>query len=251
MGRKINGIVKILEPLHWVVYVLQVGSSLREENPKDIDLLIGTVHSEKGIPYDELQTSLELSGIRSIERSDDALRFTFEENVFDVALYTHEHVYAIVTGVMTGTLLEGRLAHWATRAWLPEGFCADLKHGKVLLDKSGILKSLIKSLQVYPLVFKERILKRCALEIESKLIELRRVDNGSIDSILIRADISAALIRYAFAYDEVFLRSYKKLNERAAVLGNSARKIFSLAEQIQNADIYSIEQKIKKQKIIS
>ena len=89
------------------------------------------------------------------------------------------------------------------------------------------------------------------MEIDSKLTELRRVDAISIDSILIRSDIIAALVRYAFAYDEVYLRSYKKLTEKAEELGTVARKIFSLATQIQNTDIYSIEQQIKKHKIIS
>ncbi len=245
MDRKIKSIIKLLQSLDWIVYIVQVGSSIREKNPKDIDLLVGVVSSSEDT-YHHLWKVLEENGIDNIERSDDALRFTFERSVFDIALYTHKKVYDIVTGVVTGTLLEGRLAHWATKAWLPEGFCADLRKGKIIQDKSGVLRSLIKSIRGYPRVFKEKILERCSLEIENKLDQLSRLDPKSIESVLIRSDIIAALIRYAFAYEEIYLRSYKRLNESAKGLGAHGREIFSFATQINNTDIYSINQKIKK-----
>ncbi len=245
MDRKIKSVIEVLESMDWVVYIVQVGSSTFEKNPKDIDLLVGAVSSSEET-YQLLWKALKENGMNNIERSDDALRFTFEGSVFDIAIYAHKKVYDIVTGVVTGTLLEGRLAHWATKAWLPEGFCADLRKGKILQDKSGILKSLIKSIRSYPKIFREKILEMCSLEINSKLDDLCKVAPKSIESTLIRSDIIAALIRYAFAYDEIYLRSYKKLDENAKELGVRGRKIFSLTTQLNNTNIYSIHQKIKK-----
>lgn len=248
MDRKVKTMIEMLEHLDFIVYIVQVGSSIREKNPKDIDLLVGVLSSTEDT-YQTVCKVLKRNGIDGIERSDDALRFNFEESVFDVALYAHKNVYDIVTGVVTGTLLEGRLTHWATKAWLPEGFCADLRNGRVLQDKSGVLKSLIRSIRSYPKVFREKILERCSLEIESRLNELGKFPPKSIESTLIRSDLIAALIRYAFAYDKIYLRSYKKLDENAKELGQRGRKIFSLATQVNNTDIYSIHQQI--QKIIS
>ncbi len=245
MDRKVKAVTDLLRSLDWVVYVLQVGSSLGEENPKDIDILVGMVFLEKENHYAKIQSLLEsANGIQNIKVSDDALRFMFQESVFDIALYAHEKVYSIVTGVVTGTVLEGRLAHWATRAWLPEGFCADLRLGKILYDKSGTLKSLIKSLQVYPQIFKEKVMERCSLEIESKFIELHRIDVKSLDSFLIRADIAAAIVRYAFACDSIYLSSYKKLNKKAEELSLLGKELFSLAEQIKTTNFFSVERKI-------
>lgn len=245
MDRKVKTVIEMLGNLDFIVYIVQVGSSIHEKNPKDIDLLVGVLSSSEDT-YQSVCEVLRRNGIDGIERSDDALRFNFEESVFDVALYSHKNVYDIVTGVVTGTLLEGRLAHWATKAWLPEGFCADLRKGKILQDKSGILKSLIESIRSYPKIFREKILERCSLEINSKIDELGKSTPKSIERTLIRSDIIAALIRYAFAYDEVYLRSYKKLDENAKELRENGRKIFSLATQINKTDIYSIHQKIKK-----
>lgn len=246
MDRKIESLIKMFKHLDFVIYIIQMGSSIREKNPKDIDLLVG-VSSLSESTYIDLKRVLEIRGIEDhIERSDDALRFTFMGTLFDVALYDHKEVYSIVTGVVNGTLLEGKLTYWATKAWLPEGFCADLSKGRIFYDKSGTIKSLIKSVRSYPKAFKKNILERCSLEINGKFEELGKVTPESIESTLIRSDIVAALIRYAFAYDEVYLRSYKKLDEYAKELKSRGRKIFSLAKQINNTDIYSIHQKIQK-----
>ncbi|QQS22552.1 hypothetical protein IPM19_02875 [bacterium] len=129
--------------------------------------------------------------------------------------------------------LGGQHRSWATGYWLPEALCGDLATAETLYDKTGINDKLKKLLVPYPASLSKFISELCIDEIRQKQSTFKMLhENATIERQLCLSDISASLVRLAFARSHQYLRGFRSLEKQAKLLEFSDLPIYGLALEI-------------------
>lgn len=167
---------------------------------------------------------------------DDSVRFDLPSGTGGVAVCDAALLVGQIEGWIEGKNLGGQHRPWATGYWLPEALCGDLATAETLYDATGINDRLRELLVPYPASLSKGINALCVDEIKQKLLAFERLHEGAtIERQLCLSDISASLVRLAFARSRRYFRGFRSLEQQAKLLRSSDRPIFELALELSKS----------------
>ncbi len=227
----ISQLSQALLPLRGMNMLLHVGRG--RDSPKGkVDLLAGCVDGDIARYSSEIESLLrswQLSG--SFYICDDSVRFETPMGSGGVAVCDSVRLVGQIEDWIEGRNLGGQHRPWATGYWLPEALCGDLATADVLHDVAGVGVEIMKMVTPYPDSLSKNITEWCSDEIRQKLSLFERLigDEKSIERGLCLSDITASLVRLAFARSRKYLRGFRLLNEQARLLESSDYFVYQLA----------------------
>lgn len=233
MKNLVSELTHVLRELQSMEVLLHVG--LKRNSSKDkIDLLVGC---------DEGRIETYSSLINFLLRKqwpdgnfficDDSVRFELPSGTGGVAVCNATLLVEQVEEWIVGRNLGGQHRPWATGYWLPEALCGDLATAETLYDVTDISKRLRELLIPYPISLSIEITKLCTEEIRQKLSMLERLHvDAVIERELCLSDLTAALIRLAFARSRKYLRGFRLLDEQTKILESSDYSFYRLAIEL-------------------
>ena len=137
--------------------------------------------------------------------------------------------------------LGGQHRPWATGYWLPEALCGDLATAETLYDVTDTSVRLKELLVPYPVSLSKSIIDLCTDEIRQKLSTLEKLhENATIERGLCLSDVTASVVRLAFARSRKYFRGFRSLEQQAKLLRSSDCVLYKLAlklstrEQVEN-----------------
>lgn len=161
---------------------------------------------------------------------DDSVRFDLTVGTGGVAVCDAALLVRQVEGWIEGKNLGGQHRPWATGYWLPEALCGDLATAETLYDVTNTSDRLRELLIPYPASLSRNIIELCTEEIRQKLSMLEKLQaNATIERELCLSDVTAAMIRMAFARSHQYCRGFRSLERQAVLLRSSDRPIFEIA----------------------
>lgn len=164
---------------------------------------------------------------------DDSVRFDLPDGTGGVAIRDAVLLIRQVEEWIRGENLGGQHRSWATGYWLPEALCGDLATAETLYDVTDISGRLNGLLTSYPISLSKKIIELCAEEIRQKLSTLEKLhEDAVIERELCLSDVTAALIRLAFARSRRYFRGFRSLERQANLLRSSDRPIYELALEL-------------------
>ena len=164
---------------------------------------------------------------------DDSVRFDLPANTGGVAVCDASLLVRQVEEWIEGKNLGGQHRPWATGYWLPEALCGDLATAETLYDVTDISDRLRELLVPYPISLSKKIAKLCTEEIRQKLSTLERLhEDAIIERELCLSDVTAAMIRLAFARSRQYCRGFHSLERQAILLRSLDRPIFEIALEL-------------------
>lgn len=164
---------------------------------------------------------------------DDSVRFDLPASTGGVAVCDAALLVRQVEEWIGGKNLGGQHRSWATGYWLPEALCGDLATAETLYDVTDISDRLRELLVPYPTSLSKKIAKLCTEEIRQKLATLEGLhEDADIERELCLSDVTAAMIRLAFARSRQYCRGFRSLEQQAILLRSSDRPIFKIALEL-------------------
>lgn len=164
---------------------------------------------------------------------DDSVRFDLPAGTGGVAICDVALLVRQVEGWIKGKNLGGQHRPWATGYWLPEALCGDLATAKTLHDATNTSDRLRKLLIPYPASLSRNIVKLCTEEIKQKLSTLEKLRaNATIERELCLSDVTASMVRLAFARSRKYFRGFRSLEQQAKLLRSSNLLIYKLALEL-------------------
>jgi hypothetical protein len=111
--------------------------------------------------------------------------------------------------------------------------CGDLATAETLYDVTDISDRLKELLVPYPISLSKKIVELCTEEIRQKLSTLERLhEDAVIERELCLSDVTATMIRLAFARSHQYCRGFRSLERQAILLRSSDRPIFEIALEL-------------------
>jgi hypothetical protein len=164
---------------------------------------------------------------------DDSVRFNLPSDTGGIAVCDAALLVRQVEGWIEGENLGGQHRPWATGYWLPEALCGDLATAETLYDITDTSERLRELLIPYPTSLSRNIIELCTEEIRQKLSMLEKLhSNATIERELCLSDVTAAMIRLAFARSRQYCRGFRSLERQAILLRSSDRPIFEIALEL-------------------
>jgi hypothetical protein len=164
---------------------------------------------------------------------DDSVRFDLPTSSGGIAVCDSALLVRQVEKWIEGKNLGGQHRPWATGYWLPEALCGDLATAETLYDVTDTSDRLRELLIPYPILLSKKIAELCTEEIRQKLSTLERLhENALIERELCLSDVTAAMIRLAFARSRQYCRGFRSLEQQAILLRPSDRPIFEIALEL-------------------
>jgi len=238
MNDTISQLSQTLLPLRGMNMLLHVGRG-RDSSKGKVDLLAGCVDGNIARYSSEIESLLrswQLSG--SFYVCDDSVRFETPMGSGGVAVCDSVRLVGQIEDWIEGRNLEGQHRPWATGYWLPEALCGDLATADVLHDVEGVGVKIMKMVTPYPDSLSRNITEWCSNEIRQKLSLLESLigDEKSIEYGLCLSDITASLVRLAFARSRKYLRGFRSLDEQVKLLESSDYSVYQLALEFSQRD---------------
>ncbi|MBP6942415.1 MAG: hypothetical protein KBB55_00015 [Candidatus Buchananbacteria bacterium] len=229
----VSDLAHILRELQGMKVLLQVGLKRNSLKGK-IDLLVGC--DEGRI---ETYSPLIKSALKkrwpdgNFFVCDDSVRFDLQTSSGGVAVCDAAFLVQQVEEWIQGKNLGGQHRPWAAGYWLPEALCGDLATAKTLHDTTQTSERLKKLLSPYPASLSRNIIELCADEISQKLLVLDKLDaHATIERELCLADVTASMVRLAFARSRKYFRGYRSLEQQAKLLRPTDLFIYKLALEL-------------------
>lgn len=179
---------------------------------------------------------------------DDSVRFDLPTGSGGIAVCDSALLVRQVEVWIDGRNLGGQHRPWAAGYWLPEALCGDLATAETLYDVTDISVRLRELLVPYPVSLSKSIVELCADEIRQKLSTLEKLyENATIERELCLSDVSASMVRLAFARSRRYFRGFRSLEQQAKLLGSSDLFIYELALKLSNRErVADVVSKIKR-----
>jgi hypothetical protein len=151
-----------------------------------------------------------------------------------VAVCDSAKIVGQIEGWIEGRNLGGQPRPWAIGYWLPEALCGDLATADILYDVGGTGVEIMKKVTPYPDSLSKNITEWCSDEIRQKLSLFERLigDEKLIAHGLCLSDITASLVRLAFARSRKYLRGFRSLDEQTKILEPSDYSVYQLALEL-------------------
>lgn len=225
---------EVLRSLQGLEVLLHVG--LRRNSVKGkIDLLAGCIGGniyKYASPVESLLKGRWPTG--NFSTSDDSVRFDLPEGMGGVAVCDSSLMVGQIEEWIKGKNLGGQHRPWATGYWLPEALCGDLATAETLYDAKNIGIQIRKLTVPYPPSLSRSIIDLCVDEIKQKIQTLERLteNDSPIEFGLCVSDLTASMIRLAFARSQRYFRGFRSLGEQAKLLRSSDLPIYELALEL-------------------
>lgn len=219
--------------------LLQVGSSVKNNNYHDIDFLVISNDKNKTI-----NNIYEIFKDYKTSMIDDSLKVS---NYFDkeisFAIYERDYFFNLVHNYNKGEQMHSYHKSWATGYWLIEGFINDLKNSMIVVDNHN-LNELIKIVSKESIYGEKRILVDCKEELIIKKNILDKVDNP-IEISLVSNDLLLCSLRALSLINGKPLRSFKNIKDKIEDLPDEYKTIINnLVDNNINKVIEIIDNKI-------
>lgn len=162
---------------------------------------------------------------------DDSIRFELSAGRGGVAVCNSSVLVGQIQEWIGGKGLGGQHRPWATGYWVPEALCGDLATAEFLYDPKRIHAQIKELIIPYPLSLSRAISELCVEEIKQKLNTLEKIheSSNSIEFNLCLSDITASLIRFAFARSHCYFRGFRSLVDQAHLLKSSSLPVYETA----------------------
>jgi len=226
----VSDLSHVLREMHGMKMLLHVGLKRNSAKGK-IDLLAGCdegsiekySHLIKALLVDRWPTG-------NFFVCDDSIRFDLPTGSGGVAVCDSALLVRQVEEWIASRNLGGQHRPWATGYWLPEALCGDLATAETLYDVTDISVRLRKLLVPYPTRLSESIIKLCTDEIRQKISTLEKLhENATIERELCLSDVTASVVRIAFARSRRYFRGFRSLEQQAKLLRSSDHALYKLA----------------------
>lgn len=231
-------VCSVLSQLDKLQFILHVGIKRCPANRK-VDLLAGLVGGdiEKYAPAIEA-TFRERWPSGNFFVLDDSVRFDLSAVSGGVAVCNSITIADQIMEWIQGKRLEGQCRSWAVGYWLPEALCGDIATAKILHDIDDIGTGLKRLVTPYPESLSQAIVELCTDEIRQKLYTLDESSqkDARVEMGLCLSNITASMIRLAFARSRKYLRGFRSLAKQAQFLSASDMVIYRLALELQKSD---------------
>lgn len=220
-----------LRNLQGMEMLLLVG--LNRNLPKDrVDLLVGCDGGDiykYGPTIESLLKDYWPNGNFSV--CDDSIRFELPAGCGGVAVCNSSVLVGQIQEWIGGKELGGQHRPWATGYWVPEALCGDLATAEFLYDPKRIHIQIKELIIPYPLSLSRAISELCIEEIKQKLdtLENSHESDNSIEFNLCLSDITASMVRLAFARSHCYFRGFRSLGEQVHLLKSSSLPVYELA----------------------
>lgn len=234
MNDLISQLTQTLLLLRGMNMLLHVGRR-RDSSKGKVDLLAGCVDGNIARYSSEIESLLkgwQPSG--SFYVCDDSVRFETPMGSGGVAVCDSAKLVGQIEEWIEGRNLGGQHRPWVVGYWLPEALCGDLATADVLHDVAGVGVEVMKMVTPYPGSLSKNIIEWCSDEIRQKLSLFERLigNEKSIEHGLCLSDITASLIRLAFARSHKYLRGFRSLDEQAKLLEPPDHSVYKLALEL-------------------
>lgn len=165
---------------------------------------------------------------------DDSVRFDLPTGTGGIAICNSTLLVRQIEEWVEGKNLGGQHRPWATGYWLPEALCGDLATAEILHDAKNISMRIGELLVPYPQSLSRSIVDLCVDEIKQKIQMLEKLleKNNSIELGLCISDLTASMVRLAFARSSIYFRGFKSLDEQAKILRSSDLSMYELALEL-------------------
>lgn len=165
---------------------------------------------------------------------DDSVRFDLPTGTGGVAICNSTLLVRQIEEWIEGKNLGGQHRPWATGYWLPEALCGDLATAEILHDAKNIGVRIRELVVPYPQSLSRSIVDLCVDEIKQKLQTLKRLieKNSPIELGFCISDLTASMIRLAFARSSRYFRGFRSLDEQVKLLRSSDMPIYELALEL-------------------
>ncbi len=164
---------------------------------------------------------------------DDSVRFDLPAGTGGVAVCDSALLVRQIEGWIEGRNLGGQHRPWATGYWLPEALCGDLATAETLYDVTNVGVRFRELLVPYPVSLSKSIIELCADEIKQKLSTLEKLhENATIERELCLSDVTASMVRLAFARSRRYFRGFRSLEQQAKLLRSEDLLIYELALEL-------------------
>ncbi|MBN1585315.1 hypothetical protein JW899_03020 [Candidatus Uhrbacteria bacterium] len=179
---------------------------------------------------------------------DDSVRFDMPTGSGGVAVCDSALLVKQVEGWIEGRNLGGQHRPWATGYWLPEALCGDLATAETLYDVTDINIRLRELLVPYPVSLSKSIIELCTDEIRQKLSTLEKLrENATIEREICLSDVTASMVRLAFARSQRYFRGFRSLEQQAKLLRSSDLLIYEVALKVSRRErVADVVGKIKR-----
>lgn len=233
----VSDLAHVLRELQGMKVLLHVGLK-RSSSKGKIDLLAGC---------DEGRIEIYSSLIESMLKKrwpngnffvcDDSVRFDLRTSSGGVAVCDAALLIQQVEEWIVGKNLSGQHRPWATGYWLPEALCGDLATAETLHDATNTSDRLMELLIPYPALLSRSIIDLCTEEIRQKLSTLEKLHaNATIERELCLSDVTASMIRLAFAQSRRYFRGFRSIEQQAKLLRSSDLLIYKLALELSKRE---------------
>ena len=244
----VSDLSHVLREMHDMKVLLHVGLERNSAKGK-IDLLAG--YDEESIEkYSHIIKVLleDRWPTGNFFVCDDSVRFDLPMVSGGVAVCDSALLVRQVEGWIEGRNLDGQHRPWATGYWLPEALCGDLATAETLYDVTDTSVRLRELLVPYPVSLSKSIIELCTDEIRQKLSTLEKLhENATIERELCLSNITASMVRLAFARSRRYFRGFRSLEQQAKLLGSSNLLIYELALKLSKRErVANVVSKIKK-----
>lgn len=236
-NRLVSDLSHVLREMNGTKVLLHVGLKRNSAKGK-IDLLAGCDDGNIERYYGTIKALLENRWpTGNFFVSDDSVRFDLPMGTGGVAVCDSALLIKQVEGWVNGRNLGGQHRPWATGYWLPEALCGDLATAETLYDLTGVSVRLRKLLVPYPVSLSKSIIELCTDEIRQKLSTLEELHNTAIiERELCFSDVTASVIRLAFARSRKYFRGFRSLEQQAKLLKSSDHALYILALKLSTRE---------------
>jgi len=165
---------------------------------------------------------------------DDSIRFDLPIISGGIAIYDSTLLVRQIKEWVEGKKLGGQHRSWAIGYWLPEALCGDLATAEILYDAMGVCIQIKELVVPYPISLSGFIIDLCVEEINQKIPILKGLleKDSPIELGLCISDLTAAMVRLAFARSRIYFRGFKSLGEQTKLLESSDLPICELAMKL-------------------
>jgi len=245
----VSELSRVLGRLQELEILLRVG--LKRDSTKDrIDLLVGCRGGDiyrYASPVEALLKDHWPNGNFFV--CDDSIRFDLPIGTGGIAICDSALLVRKIEEWVEGRNLDGKHRSWATGYWLPEALCGDLVTAEILRDTKATNEKIREILVPYPQSLSHSIIDLCADEIRQKTGIAKRLFEKDclIEQKLCISDLTATMVRLAFAKNSIYLRGFRELNEQSKLLGSSGLPIYELALELSRKEkVESLVDEIEK-----
>lgn len=216
-------IKEILSSYHYISSLAQVGSSLKDANYNDLDLIFVVDNRFEGLRF-----LINKFSKYNIVINDDALKIKgFFSKEISIAIYTYSNINELVRNFIKGEKIICEHRTWTLGYWIGEGFINDLKKCRILYDSDNRLKQIKEKLTKQLFYSEQKILKDCKEEIEIKSSKLYKNKEKALTYSLLKNDIILAMIRSSYILSGQSLSGFKNIEKMVNNLPEGYRNIIN------------------------